>query len=73
VNVLAGIRSIYRWQSVVQDEAESLMIIKTTRARYPELEAWLAERHPYEVPEVIAVPVTEGSAAYLGWVTAETR
>ena len=48
VNVLSDIRSIYRWQGKVQDEAETLMIIKTTRARYADLEAWLRDHHPYD-------------------------
>ena len=68
VNIVPQIRSIYRWQTAVQNEHETLMIIKTTRARYAMLERWLEEQHPYEVPEVIALPVTAGAAAYLDWV-----
>ncbi len=73
VNVIGGIRSIYRWQGEVRDEAESLMIIKTTQARCAELARWLEENHPYDVPEVVALPVTGGSAPYLDWVAAESR
>jgi periplasmic divalent cation tolerance protein len=72
VNVQSAIRSIYRWQGKVQDEAEALMIIKTTWVRYPELEAWLRDNHPYELPEVLALPVVAGSEPYLAWLTAET-
>ena len=73
VNVLPAIRSIYRWQGEIQDDAEVLMIAKTTRLAYPALEAWLVEHHPYDVPEVLAVPVLKGSAAYLEWVQNETE
>jgi len=72
VNVLSEIRSIYRWRGKVQDEAESLMIIKTTRARYADLEAWLRDHHPYDLPEVLALPVVAGSEPYIAWLTAET-
>lgn len=70
VNVLSQVRSVYRWQGQVHDEAEALMIIKTTRDAYPALEAWLLERHPYEVPEMLALPVAAGSERYLAWLTA---
>jgi len=71
VNIQAGIRSIYRWQGKVEDEAESLMIIKTTLSHYAELETWLREHHPYDVPEILALPVVTGSEPYLAWLTAE--
>jgi len=73
VNVLPAIRSIYRWQGEIQDDAEALMIVKTSRSAYAALEAWLIEHHPYDVPEVLAVPVLQGSAAYLEWVLNETE
>ena len=73
VNVLPGIRSIYRWQGDVQDEAESLMVIKTGENRFAALRGWLVEHHPYDVPEVIALPVEEGLPAYLEWVARETN
>jgi periplasmic divalent cation tolerance protein len=72
VNVLPEIRSIYRWQGETCDDAEVLMIIKTTQAACPELERWLRSNHPYEVPEVLALPVEGGSHAYLDWVAQET-
>ncbi|NIQ96064.1 MAG: divalent-cation tolerance protein CutA, partial [Desulfuromonadales bacterium] len=49
VNILPEVRSIYRWQGAVQNDTEALMVIKTTRQSYPELEGWLQEHHPYEV------------------------
>lgn len=73
VNIVPQIRSIYRWQNAVHDERETLMIIKTTLPRYAALERWLGEHHPYDLPEVIALPVTEGAAAYLGWVAGQTQ
>ena len=73
VNVLPPIRSIYRWQGSVHDDSESLVMIKTARARYAALERWLHEHHPYDVPEVIAVPVESGLPAYLDWVAQETK
>ena len=68
VNILPEIRSIYRWQGQVHDEGEALLIAKTTRLSYPQLESWLLEKHPYDVPEVLALPVHGGSAEYLDWV-----
>lgn len=73
VNVLDGVRSIYRWQGAVQDDAEVLCVIKTTADRYAALEARLLALHPYEVPEVIALPIAGGSPAYLRWLTDSVR
>jgi len=71
-NVLPAIRSIYRWEGKLQDDAEALLVLKTTRARFPALRDRVLALHPYEVPEVIALPVEAGSAAYLGWIAGET-
>jgi periplasmic divalent cation tolerance protein len=71
-NVLSGLRSIYRWEGKVQDEPEALLLLKTTRARFEALRARVLALHPYQVPEVIALPVEAGSAAYLAWIAAET-
>jgi periplasmic divalent cation tolerance protein len=68
VNVVGPIRSIYRWQGEVQREDEHLLLIKTTRARYPILEARVQALHTYDVPEIVAVPIALGSAAYLAWI-----
>jgi periplasmic divalent cation tolerance protein len=72
VNVLAPCRSVYRWQGKVEDATEVPLLIKTTAQRYPEVEAAIRARHPYELPEVVAVPIGPGLPAYLAWVAAET-
>ncbi len=68
VNVTGPIRSIYRWQGRVEREEERLLVIKTSRRRWPELREGLARLHPYEVPEIIALPLADGAPAYLRWV-----
>ena len=73
VNVLPGVRSIYAWQGAVQDEAEVLMIIKTTAGRFPDLRDRLVGLHPYELPEVVAVSPAAGHDAYFRWVAEATR
>ena len=72
VNVLSPCTSVYRWQGKVETAAEVPLLIKTTRARYAALEAVIRARHPYELPEIVAVPVVLGLPGYLDWVTAET-
>lgn len=73
VNILAPCRSIYRWQDAIETADEVPLLIKTSAACYAELEAAIRARHPYELPEVIAFPVTQGLPDYLAWVDAETR
>lgn len=73
VNILAPCRSVYRWKDAVQVEEEHPMLIKTTAERYPALEAALRAGHPYELPEIIAVPIEQGLPEYLGWVAQETQ
>lgn len=68
VNVLPGIRSIYRWQGEVQDDAEVLLLAKCAPEGFDGLRGWLEANHPYDVPEVIALPVTAGSETYLDWL-----
>ena len=70
-NVVPGLRSIYRWQGRVEDQPEVLLVLKTTRERLPALRDELVRRHPYEVPEVLALPVEAGSATYLEWLAAQ--
>lgn len=70
-NVVPGLRSIYRWEGAVQDEPEALLLLKTTRDRFEALRDEVLRRHPYQVPEVVALPVEAGSAAYLDWVRAQ--
>jgi periplasmic divalent cation tolerance protein len=71
INILPPCRSVYRWQGAVEQADEVPLLIKTTRARYAELEAALGELHPYAVPEIIALPLAAGLPAYLDWVSAE--
>jgi periplasmic divalent cation tolerance protein len=73
VNILAPCRSVYRWKGDVQHDEEHPVLIKTTEARYPELEQAIRAAHPYELPEIVAVPLERGLPAYLDWVAAETR
>src|SRR3954463_8447868 len=71
VNILAPCRSLYRWKGAVQHDEEHPMLIKTTLERYPELERALRAGHPYELPEIIAVPIEQGLPAYLEWLASE--
>lgn len=73
VNQLPPIRSVYRWQGSVEEATEIPLLIKTTAARYAELERVILESHPYEVPEIIAWPLAAGLPAYLAWVAQETE
>jgi periplasmic divalent cation tolerance protein len=72
VNILAPCRSVYRWRGAVQRDEEHPVLIKTTRAAYGALEAAIRAQHPYELPEIVAVPIELGLAAYLDWVATET-
>ena len=72
VNVLSSCRSVYRWKGKVEDAEEFPVLIKTTRERYAALEAAIRKNHPYELPEIIALPLAAGLPAYLDWVAAET-
>jgi len=72
VNVVPGLTSIYAWKGAVETERELLLVIKTRRQRFEELRAALVELHPYEVPELIALPVEAGHAPYLDWLQAST-
>jgi len=73
VNVLAPCRSIYRWQGAVETATEIPLLIKTTRAAYPQVEEIVRVQHPYAVPELIAIPITHGLPAYLDWLATETQ
>jgi periplasmic divalent cation tolerance protein len=72
VNILAPCRSVYRWQGALQHDEEHPMLIKTTTEAYSALEAAIRAGHPYDLPEIIAIPVERGLPAYLEWVAAET-
>lgn len=71
-NVLAPCTSIYRWQGAVEQAEETPLLLKTSAERYAALEAAIRAEHPYELPEIVAVPVVRGLPAYLAWVAAET-
>ncbi len=73
VNILPGLRSIYAWEGKVCDEAEVLCVIKTRRALFAALRDRVVALHPYQVPEIVALPLVEGSAPYLAWLRDETR
>lgn len=73
VNVVSPVRSFYRWQGVVENAAEFLLVIKSSRALFEPLRAVLEAAHSYELPEVIALPVVEGSPNYLSWIDRELR
>lgn len=72
VNIMPACRSLYQWQGAVESAEEIPLLIKTTAALYPALQAAIQALHPYEVPEIIALPIAHGLPAYLDWVAAET-
>lgn len=73
VNVIPGIRSLYRWEGEIQDEAEALLVIKTSEETLGSLMAMLPDIHPYEVPEIVALEVGQAFEPYAAWVGEETR
>jgi periplasmic divalent cation tolerance protein len=70
VQIIGPICSIYRWQGNVEESEEWLCLIKSVRARYVQIEAVIQRLHRYETPEILALPVLEGSADYLSWLDA---
>jgi len=68
VNVLPEVTSVYEWKGEVKQDSEILLLIKTSKSRYLALQAVICESHPYELPEVIAVPITEGLPEFLAWI-----
>ena len=71
-NIVPAIRSIYRWEGKLQDENEVLLLLKTRAEHLERLKARILELHPYEIPEMLAVPVEAGYRGYLEWIAAET-
>lgn len=71
VNIMAACQSMYRWQGKIEMAIEIPMLIKSSKALYPRLQARLLELHPYEVPEIVALPLQDGLPAYLTWVAGE--
>ncbi|WP_373974581.1 divalent-cation tolerance protein CutA [Chitinibacter sp. SCUT-21] len=73
VNQMGTVKSTYHWNGGIETAQEVPLMIKTTLAAYPKLETWLLEHHPYDVPEIIALPIMAGSPSYLTWIAQETR
>jgi periplasmic divalent cation tolerance protein len=73
VNVISPVRSFYRWKGAVEDSAEWLLIIKSSRSLFGSLREVLESAHSYEVPEVVAIPIVDGSPNYLSWIDQELR
>lgn len=73
VNILPAVQSIYQWQGTVEQADEITLLIKTEQARYAQLEAAIKAMHPYQVPEIIALPIVAGLSAYLDWIENETK
>jgi periplasmic divalent cation tolerance protein len=70
VNILPGLTSVYPWQGAIETAEEHLLLIKTETGAFDDLDAFIKARHPYEIPEIIAIPIKQGSADYLDWMTA---
>lgn len=68
VNILPGIKSVYQWQGKIETANEILLLIKSSAERYPDLEIAIRKHHPYEIPEIIALPIGHGLADYLDWI-----
>lgn len=66
-----GLVSVYRWKGAVEESDEVQLVVKTTRARFDAVRDWLAANHPYEVPEILCVPVLDASAPYAAWLRGE--
>ena len=73
VHVMPGGQSVYRWQESIETAQEHTLLIKTTAAGYAALEAWLLAHHPYQIPEIAALPITHGLPDYLNWIRECTR
>jgi periplasmic divalent cation tolerance protein len=73
VNILPGLKSVYPWEGRIETAEEHLLLIKTATSGFERVEAFLKEQHPYELPEIIAVPMARGSTDYLEWVGAWLR
>jgi periplasmic divalent cation tolerance protein len=73
VHVVAPGQSVYRWEGRVEEAQEHTLLLKTATDRYHALESWLAARHPYQTPEIIALPISAGLPDYLDWIRQCTR
>lgn len=73
VNIASSIESVYRWEGKIADEKEFLLIVKSTRELFPEVQAEISKIHSYDTPEIICLPIIEGSRDYLQWVSDSVR
>ena len=73
VNIVSQVRSVYRWDNQVQEENEVLCLVKTRPELLNALSQWVLALHPYEVPEILALEVSDGSPEYLAWLAASTQ
>ncbi len=70
VNIVPGVRSLYRWEGKIEDDSELILIMKTAAHAVPPLRTAIEDIHPYEVPELVVLPIDDGSPSYLTWVAA---
>jgi len=73
INIVPKIESYYWWDNKVEHDEEALLIIKTTQQRFDELRAWVVANHPYDLPEIISLPLSDGLSDYIEWVKKETE
>ena len=73
VNIIPKMESFYRWEGKVLSDSEALLIVKTTKGRFDTLRMYVEEHHPYDLPEIVALPVSEGLPDYLAWVSDQTE
>jgi periplasmic divalent cation tolerance protein len=73
VNIVPGIRSIYRWEEKICDDPELLLLIKTSEENFEQVRSRIRQLHTYEIPEVIAIPITSGDPDYLNWLRAQVN
>lgn len=72
VNVVPGLRSFYTWKGQLEDDAEVQLLIKSREAKFQALNEWIQREHPYDVPEVLALPIVQGATSYLEWLRDQT-
>lgn len=68
INIIPGIRSVYRWEGELCDEGEFLLLIKSSAERFEAVRSKIRSLHTYQVPEIIAIPITDGDSSYLAWL-----
>ena len=73
VNIIPGVQSVYRWQGKIERDDELLLVSKTTASKFDQISTYIAELHPYELPEVIAVSIERGISEYLQWIEEQVK